>query len=243
MKKQSNPPPPKDIKRPKAPIGPPSRKLLSFNWCTIFGHKMRTVTDNIAGPHQCIRKNCDHTEPAVEWPTPDKHSWNPEPPSPPMAILQEGERETLFDKCDKASSLRKSVERVNNNGRYGARGDMTVESTGIHVREKNGMYYVYNGVAFLGALNLIPPQASDDCCRGFLEGTIHQCGCDACMSNKWTPIDQHDTIGWCWIKYKGRVRHAWYKGEGWFMFSEHGMTGCYMTECISGVIAIEVPTL
>ena len=228
MKKQSNPPPPKDVKRPKAPIGPPS-----FNWCNIFGHKMVTVDgDNVAGPLKCACDNCGHTAARVEWPT-----WNPEPP-PPLVTGNEP-----IVECDKASSLRKSVERVNNNGRYGAHGDKTVESTGIHVREKNGLYHVYDGVRFIGALNMIPPQASDECCREFLEGTIHQCGCDACTPNKWTPVDQYDTIGWCWIKYKDNVRHAWYKGDGWFMFSEHGMTGCYMTECISGVIAIEVPSL
>ena len=79
---------------------------------------------------------------------------------------------------------------------------------------------VFQGVEFIGVIN-IP--------------TVNQ--------PQWQPVDQHDTIGWCWIKYKGRVRHAWHKGDRWFMFNEHGMTGCYLTECISGVIAIEVPKL
>jgi len=60
---------------------------------------------------------------------------------------------------------------------------------------------------------------------------------------QWTPTDQYDTIGLCWVKYKGSVRHAWRRSDGIFMFSEHGMNGCFMTECISGVIAIEVPEL
>jgi len=60
---------------------------------------------------------------------------------------------------------------------------------------------------------------------------------------QWTPTDQFDTIGWCWIKYKGEARHAWYNGDDLYKFTRYGHNGWYMTECISGVIAIEEPEL
>ncbi|MBW1726016.1 MAG: hypothetical protein JRJ62_00265 [Deltaproteobacteria bacterium] len=74
--------------------------------------------------------------------------------------------------------------------------------------------------------------------------------CDTLVRNiertfapQWIPTDQYDTIGWCWIKYKGEARHAWYNGDDLYKFTRHGHNGWYMTECISGVIAIEVPEL
>jgi len=46
--------------------------------CMLFGHRMRVLGSNIAGPSKCSR--CGHVEPMIEWPTP--------PPMPKIKTAQ-----------------------------------------------------------------------------------------------------------------------------------------------------------
>lgn len=49
-----------------------------------------------------------------------------------------------------------------------------------------------------------------------------------------------DGFGYCWIVYKGEIKHSYLDENKRFRFSRH-QGSCYMSECISKVMIIKKP--
>lgn len=63
------------------------------------------------------------------------------------------------------------------------------------------------------------------------------------QNSQWVSVEtfqQEANEMWCWIKYKGRVVHAYHDHNEIFRFHIHS-SNCYMTECISAVMPLPTP--